>query len=127
MRLREFRGRASLWGQIVAGLAVTVLGVVLWAAVKYLPGGDSSGSTDAATTTSGPGGPASTLSEEAAYPPEVAADRLAVIAIPELMEAAGLSHTYCAMIRRGAYVPHSRQWQTLRSLISPRASLSCSP
>jgi CRISPR-associated endonuclease Cas1 len=35
--------------------------------------------------------------------------------IRELMAATGLSHPYCAMIRRGAYVPHPRHWDPLRS------------
>ncbi len=33
-----------------------------------------------------------------------------------LMEATGLSRSYCAMIRRGAYTPHARHWESLRGL-----------
>jgi hypothetical protein len=36
--------------------------------------------------------------------------------IRELMAATGLSHPYCAMIRRGAYIPHARHWTALAQL-----------
>jgi hypothetical protein len=33
-----------------------------------------------------------------------------------MMRATGLSRPYCAMIRRGARVPHARHWEALRAL-----------
>jgi CRISPR-associated endonuclease Cas1 len=34
--------------------------------------------------------------------------------VPELMDATGLSHHYCSLIRLGKKVPHPRHWETLR-------------
>ncbi|HSQ37634.1 MAG TPA: hypothetical protein VLS92_07065 [Acidimicrobiia bacterium] len=34
------------------------------------------------------------------------------------MEVTGLSHPYCAMIRRGAYISHLRHWQALLLMTS---------
>jgi hypothetical protein len=38
------------------------------------------------------------------------------VSLAAMMQATGLSRPYCAMIRRGARVPHARHWEALRSL-----------
>jgi len=43
------------------------------------------------------------------------------IPIRELMNTTGLSNPYCAMIRRGAFTPHTRHWNPLRGLTSDNA------
>ena len=42
--------------------------------------------------------------------------RLAKVPLSEMMRATGLSRPYCAMIRRGERVPHSRHWETIQKL-----------
>jgi len=44
--------------------------------------------------------------------------KLAVVSLAEMMWATGLSGPYCAMIRRGARVPHPRHWGALGALVS---------
>lgn len=39
--------------------------------------------------------------------------KLSAVPLAAMMEATGLSRPYCAMIRRGAYVPHPRHWAVL--------------
>jgi hypothetical protein len=43
--------------------------------------------------------------------------KLAAVPLAEMMRATGLSGPYCAMIRRGARVPHPRHWEALRSFV----------
>ncbi|MDP3983690.1 MAG: CRISPR-associated endonuclease Cas1 [Acidimicrobiia bacterium] len=40
------------------------------------------------------------------------------VAVSAIVEATGLSRPYCSMIRRGAYIPHSRHWEALQVLAS---------
>lgn len=40
---------------------------------------------------------------------------IATVPVRQLVAATGLSAPYCAMIRRGAYVPHRRWWEKLRA------------
>lgn len=42
--------------------------------------------------------------------------RLQRVTLREMMRATGLCSGYCAMIRRGKYVPHPRHWKTLGAL-----------
>jgi hypothetical protein len=44
--------------------------------------------------------------------------KLAAVSLSAMMRATGLSGPYCAMIRRGARVPHPRHWGALRALVS---------
>lgn len=44
--------------------------------------------------------------------------KLGAISLAVLMKATGLSRPYCAMIRRGARVPHPRHWEALRVLVT---------
>jgi CRISPR-associated endonuclease Cas1 len=44
--------------------------------------------------------------------------KLAEVSLAAMMRATGLSRPYCAMIRRGARVPHPRHWEALRGLVS---------
>lgn len=44
--------------------------------------------------------------------------KLAKVSLAEMIGATGLSRPYCAMIRRGARVPHPRHWEALRTLAS---------
>jgi hypothetical protein len=46
------------------------------------------------------------------------APKLQAVSLAAMMEATGLSRPYCAMIRRGARVPHVRHWEGLRALVS---------
>jgi CRISPR-associated endonuclease Cas1 len=43
--------------------------------------------------------------------------RLQALSLAAMMQATGLSRPYCAMIRRGARVPHARHWEALRALL----------
>jgi CRISPR-associated endonuclease Cas1 len=45
------------------------------------------------------------------------APKLQAVSLAAMMEATGLSRPYCAMIRRGARVPHARHWEALRGLV----------
>jgi CRISPR-associated endonuclease Cas1 len=42
--------------------------------------------------------------------------KLQAVSLAAMMRATGLSRPYCAMIRRGARVPHARHWERLRGL-----------
>jgi hypothetical protein len=44
--------------------------------------------------------------------------KLQAVSLAAMMRATGLSRPYCAMIRRGARVPHARHWEALRALVS---------
>ena len=44
--------------------------------------------------------------------------KLQEVSLAAMMRATGLSRPYCAMIRRGARVPHARHWGALRVLLS---------
>ena len=44
--------------------------------------------------------------------------KLAGLSLSAIMRATGLSRPYCAMIRRGARIPHPRHWVDLRALLS---------
>jgi CRISPR-associated endonuclease Cas1 len=46
---------------------------------------------------------------------------LAAVTIRAMVEATGLSSSYCSRIRRGPTVPHPRHWPTLLALITPPA------
>ena len=43
--------------------------------------------------------------------------KLRAVSLAAMMRATGLSRPYCAMIRRGARVPHARHWEALRALV----------
>jgi len=43
--------------------------------------------------------------------------KLQAVPLAAMMRATGLSRPYCAMIRRGARVPHPRHWEALRVLV----------
>jgi hypothetical protein len=42
--------------------------------------------------------------------------KLQAVSLAAMMRATGLSRPYCAMIRRGARIPHARHWEALRAL-----------
>lgn len=44
--------------------------------------------------------------------------KLPAISLAVLMKATGLSRPYCAMIRRGACVPHPKHWEALRGFVT---------
>jgi CRISPR-associated endonuclease Cas1 len=44
--------------------------------------------------------------------------KLQAVSLAAMMRATGLSRPYCAMIRRGARVPHARHWEALRALVN---------
>ena len=43
--------------------------------------------------------------------------KLKAVSLAAMMRETGLSRPYCAMIRRGARVPHARHWEALRGLV----------
>ena len=43
--------------------------------------------------------------------------KLKTVSLLETMRATGLPRTYCGMIRRGARIPHPRNWESLRDLV----------
>jgi CRISPR-associated endonuclease Cas1 len=43
--------------------------------------------------------------------------KLQEVSLAAMMQATGLSRPYCAMIRRGARVPHARHWEALSALM----------
>jgi CRISPR-associated endonuclease Cas1 len=43
--------------------------------------------------------------------------KLQAVSLAAMMRATGLSRPYCAMIRRGARVPHARHWEALQGLV----------
>jgi len=44
--------------------------------------------------------------------------KLVTVSLAAMMRATALSRPYCAMIRRGARVPHARHWEVLSGLVS---------
>jgi hypothetical protein len=42
--------------------------------------------------------------------------RLKTVPLGQMVKATGLSLIYCSLVRRGAYVPHPRHWEILKSI-----------